>query len=481
MRRLFIYLGCILSSVSCSLVGTGAWAQSSTLPSDVRKAIKKATTYYFETVSTHGGYVYHYSPDLKIRWGEGSATKDQVWVQPPGTPTVGLAYLRAWEATGDELYLKAATAAAESLIYGQLESGGWTNSIDFDPKGTQLSRYRNGKGGGRNRNFSTLDDGIGQSALRLLMQTDRALHFNHKQIHEATQIALDALIAAQFPNGAFPQGWDEEGISVQPLKKANYPDYDWRTENRIKEYWDLYTLNDDLCGYVFETLNDAWEIYRHPRYRDAIVSLGDFLILAQMPNPQPAWAQQYNFDMQPCWARAFEPPAISGRESEDAIAVLMKAYELTGYERFLEPIPRALSYLKKSRLPDGRSARYYELKTNRPLYMERIAGKYQLTHDDSNLPDHYGWKTNLHFETLEGHYRQLTRDGQLKSQDRSRKYLEPKIQQILSDLDGQGRWVSRYGGERLVGQPKFREGDQYLSSKLFSENLELLSQYLMAE
>jgi len=465
----------------CLLDAAGVNAQSASTSDDVQKAIKKASTYYLEEVSSHGGYVYHYSPDLKVRWGEGPATSDQIWVQPPGTPTVGLAYLRAWEATGDEFYLKAATQAAESLVYGQLESGGWTNSIDFDPKGTQLARYRNGKGGGRNRNFSTLDDGIGQSALRLLMQTDRALQFNHPDIHNATQIALDALIAAQFANGAFPQGWDEDGISVQPLKKANYPDYDWRTENRIKNYWDLYTLNDDLCGYVFETLNDAWEIYRHPRYRDAIVALGDFLILAQMPDPQPAWAQQYNYDMQPCWARAFEPPAISGRESEDAIAVLMKAYELTGYERYLKPIPKAISYLKKSRLPDGRFSRYYELKTNRPLYMERSSGNYQLTYDDSNLPDHYGWKTGTHLDTLESHYRQLVRDGQLKAQKTSRKDLEPKVREILATLDGQGRWMSRYNGERLVGQPKYREGDPYISSKLFSENLELLSQYLLAE
>ena len=457
-----------------------SFAQPQLLTDEVDIAMKNATRYYYEEVSNHGGYVYHYSPDLKIRWGEGPATEDQIWVQPPGAPRVGLAYLRAWEATGSEYYLKAATSAAEALLYGQLESGGWTNAIDFNPRGDKLARYRNGKGGGKNRNFSSLDDGIGQTALRFLMQMDRALQFNHREIHEAVQIGLEALLAAQFPNGAFPQGWDEDGITPYPPKKANFPDYDWRTENRIKNYWDLYTLNDDLAGYVFETLKDAWEIYRHPKYRQAIVKLGDFLIDAQLPEPQPAWAQQYHYDMQPSWARAFEPPGVSGRESETAIEVLMKIYDLTGDERYLQPIPKAVSYLKKSQLPDGRYARYYELETNRPLYMNRKDGRYYLTYDDRNLPSHYGWKTESNIEEIERRYRELVKTGTLASRKPTRKDLEQDVKKVLLELDDSARWVLKYDGRPLIGQAKFREGDSYLSSEVFSENLELLAQYLLA-
>ena len=87
----------------------------------------KAATFFRSKVASHGGYVYYYSIDLKQRWGEGVATSEQIWVQPPGTPTVGVAYLRAYEATGNRFYLDAATEVAETLVYGQLESGGWTN------------------------------------------------------------------------------------------------------------------------------------------------------------------------------------------------------------------------------------------------------------------------------------------------------------------------------------------------------------------
>ena len=249
------------------------------------QTLKKAATYYRTRVASHGGYVYHYSPDLRRRWGEGVATADQIWVQPPGTPTVGLAYLAAYQATGDKFYLEAATAAAEALVYGQLQSGGWTNSVDFNPRGGHVAQYRNGKGRGKNN--SSLDDGQTQSALRFLFQIDQVHKFQNPAIHEAAIVGLKALLNAQFPNGAFPQVWTGP-VSAQPVLKANYPDYDWRMEGKIKDYWNMYTLNDDLAGYVSETLIDAHKVYNNQKALEALTRLGDFLLIAQMPEPQPA-------------------------------------------------------------------------------------------------------------------------------------------------------------------------------------------------
>ena len=47
-------------------------------------------------------------------------------------------------------------------MYGQLESGGWTQVIQLAP-GPRLGKYRHGHGG--DWNASTLDDGQTQSAL----------------------------------------------------------------------------------------------------------------------------------------------------------------------------------------------------------------------------------------------------------------------------------------------------------------------------
>ncbi len=474
MRRRHVLQGCSAIAVLglCSSSRLAA-ADDSGLRESALAAIKKAATYFRTKVAKRGGYVYYVSPDFTRRLGEGVAGPEEIWVQPPGTPSVGLAYLKAYEATGDKFYLDAARETGEALIYGQLQSGGWTASIDFDPRGPRIGQYRNGKGKGRNT--STLDDGITQEAIRFLSRLDKAVEFKDEKVHAAARIARDALLAAQFPCGAFPQVWTGP-VSKQPVVKANYPDYEWRTEGKIKNYWDMYTLNDGLAGTVARTLLDLHVVYGEPRYLESLKRLGDFLILAQMPDPQPAWSQQYNYAMQPIWARRFEPAAVTGGESQDVLETLLTIYRVTGDKKYLEPIPRALAYLKKSLLPDGRLARSYELKTNKPLFMTRRGDEYSLTYDDANLPDHYGWKVDSRLETIERLYQQAgRREGEAPAEP---KPAADEVRQIIAALDDQGRWMSTYAGERLVGQPKFKTGETFLASAIFSRNLELLSEFV---
>lgn len=447
------------------LTATFAHAQAP-IRDEVVAAMRKAATFFRTKAASHGGYVYYYAPDFSWRLAEGKATADQICVQPPATPAVGLAYLKAFEATGDRFYLDAARETAEALVYGQLASGGWAQVIDFAPKGGRVGKYRNGKGG--DWNASTFDDGISQTALRFIMQADRALKFQHREIHEVSESARKAVLAAQFSHGAFPQVWTGPVAAAQPVK-AQYPDYDWHTEGRVKNYWDMPTLNDDLCDTISRTLLDGWEIYRDERCRASLVKLGDFLILAQMPEPQPGWAQQYDLQMRPIWARKFEPPAIAGRESQGAMEVLLRVHRLTGDAKYLAPIPPALAYLKRSLLPDGRLSRYYELRTNKPLYM---TDDYKLTFDDTNLPQHYGWKNDSRIAEIEESFN-AAKAGKPATTPLAD---SDGVRQILRDLDAEGRWVSTYSDQRLVGNPKFKPGDRFLASEVFSRNLETLSE-----
>lgn len=440
---------------------------------EVTAAMKKAATFFEDQVAVKGGYVYFYSPDLRQRFGEGVATESQVWVQPPGTPTVGMAYLRAFEASKDPAYLSAATKAGQALVYGQLKSGGWANCIDFDPQGSRVSLYRNGKGKGRN--YSSLDDDQTQSAIRFLMRLDQALKFRNPQIHEATETALRALLAAQFANGAFPQGWDKPVSQDHPRIAASFPDYDWRTEGRIKNYWDMYTLNDDLAGSVSQTLREAHEIYGDDRFRSALLKFGEFLLLAQLPAPQQGWAQQYNYQMQPIWARVFEPAAVAGRETQDVLETLLDLYQLTRDARYLKAYQEGYAYLERSLLPDGRLARYYELKSNHPLYMQRSGKQYELTYDDADLPDHYGWKADSQLRELRRRYEALVRGEEPSSEEPP---TGAEVRRILDSLDDEGRWIDTFNGQRLVGDQKFRPGDRYISSETFSRNMETLAAYL---
>jgi hypothetical protein len=451
-----------------AMVGSGAAAD---VRQEVREALRKAAAFYHDRVATRGGYVYYYSPDLKERWGEGRATADQVWVQVPGTPAVGGAFLTAFEATGEAFYLQAAKDAAVALLHGQLESGGWTNAVDFDPQGSQVSLYRNGKGHKKGKNFSTLDDGITPGALRFLMRLEKVAPDGVPGLKEGIEVALNALLAAQFPNGGFPQGW-QGPVEKRPVVKAKYPDYDWRTENRIKNYWEHYTLNDGVCGQVAALLEDAARLRGDVRCKEALVKLGEFLLLAQMPEPQPAWAQQYDPEMRPIWARKFEPPAIAGRESEDAMLTLIRIAKLTREARFVAPIPAARAYLQRSLLPDGKLSRYYELMTNKPLYM---TDDYQLTNDDKDLPKHYGWQNESRLAEIDAAMAGL-RAGAPEVVKAAP--TEAEVRKVMAALDAEGRWISEYEGAMIVGQPKFKPGQAYLSSAVFVENVEVLCRFL---
>ena len=234
------------------------------------------------------------------------------------------------------------------------------------------------------------------------------------------------------------------------MKAASYPD-EWSREYQgHQNYWYRYTLNDDLMPDLLGVLTLAIDIYGDDQYERAMRKAGDFLILAQMPEPQPAWAQQYNWDMQPIWARKFEPASITGGESQGAIRTLMEVYRRTGDRKYLKPIPRALAYLRRSQLPDGRLARFYELKTNRPLYFTR---DYTLTHDDSDMPTHYGFKVSSRIDRLEREYEALAKLPADKVKPTPREAGRPgdsQVRRVIAALDDRGAWVTQ---DKLRFQP----------------------------
>ena len=107
-----------------------------------------------------------------------------------------------------------------------------------------------------------------------------------------------------------------------------------------------------------------------------------------------AWCAQHDErTLEPAWARSYEPPSLSGGESVGILNFLMSIDEPTpeivaaieGAVRWLRSV--AMSGVRVHRIPtpDGRVdrvlvedpdssplwARFYELGTNRPLYLDR--------------------------------------------------------------------------------------------------------------
>lgn len=456
------------------------------------QALRRAVEFFRREVAVHGTYLWHYSEDLSKREGEGVASATRGWVQPPGTPSVGNAILTAYEATGDPFHLDAAQETAHGLVRGQLRSGGWTYFIEFNPAERSKQAYREGSQA-NGRNTTTLDDDTTQAALRFLMRIDQILEFKDAKIHDCVRYGLESLLKAQYPNGAWPQGFDRFPDPAQfPVKPAAYPESWSRTWPGSQQYWQRYTLNDNALATTIETLFEAGRRYGQAtpgndltnlaaRCRAAAEKAGDFLLLAQMPEPQPAWAQQYDFDMHPAWARKFEPPAVTGGESHGVLQMLLQLYRETGRRKYLEPIPRALDYLRRSRLPDGRLARFYELRTNKPLY---FTTDYQLTYDDRDLPTHYAFIVGDRTESIARDYERLKSLSpealaalQTPKSAKVSSTLLADVKAVLAAQDARGRWIE--SGGLTYHRPK-DPTVRVIRCETFIRNTEILSRYLAA-
>jgi len=407
------------------------------LKEDAAAALRKAVGFYRGEVSTGGGYHFQYAEDLSFGRSEQALGPTQVSIQRAGTPRVGMAYLEVWEATGDRYYLDAAKETAHALVQGQLCNGGWDYIIEFDKaKRPDYPYLVDGGCAQKKPRYTTLDDNVTQAATRLVMRVDRELGFKDKAIHKAAMTALDSLLKAQYPNGAWPQRYTEFPNPAEfPVKKASYPE-SWSREWPNTDYRSHYTLNDNTLADVIDTFLEAARIYDEPKYLAAAKRGGDFLLLAQMPDPQPAWAQQYDRDMHPAWARQFEPPSVTGGESQSAMRILLTLYRETGDKKYLEPVPKALHYFMNSGLPRDPNpsarkrracpegtlclARFYELKTNRGLFISRGTmirvqdgpnlrpDGYEVTYDDSHTITHYGmWASGEPLKKIEAEYQRL--------------------------------------------------------------------------
>lgn len=446
--------------------------------------MRKAADFYRQKVSTEGGYHYFYTADLSYGRSESAEGPTQVEVQREATPAVAFAYLDAYDATGDRAFLDHARAAAHALVRGQLCTGGWDYLIEFDPQKRKQYEYRSDDNCGADKHGVTnLDDNVTQAAVRVLMRVDKALNFSDSSVHEAARFALDKLMAAQYPVGAWPQRFKKlPDFSKFPVKRASYPD-SWSRTWPGPDYQSHYTFNDNTIADAIDMMLEAARIYNEPRYRASAEKGGEFILRAQMPDPQPAWAQQYDAEMHPAWARVFEPPAVTGGESQGVMRILMTLYRETGNRKYLEPIPRALEYLKRSEVPRGTAeifqrmppgpivARFYELKTNRPLYItkgtrinaaglgSKILDGYEISYSPDSVITHYNVLTSgRDLASIEEDYRKLApadpktvrRPDRLHGlspwSERPRPKSDPaalaaEVKRLIESMDERGAWT----------------------------------------
>ena len=449
---------------------------------------------FMRSVSAEGGYLWRYSTDLKLVAGEVKASRTMIWIQPPGTPSVGEAFLKAYETTDDAYLLDCALAVGDCLAMSQLESGGWDYRFDFASPQRWYRQVDRGKLAAnetaKRRNTTTFDDDNTQSALHFLMALAEhcrpPLDKREQRILHARTYGLAKLLEAQYPNGAWPQRHDGKPADPKksPVIKAKYPKK-WVRKYEGLDYRSHYTFNDNSIRDCILTALEAHKRLGQNRreFLAAVRRGGDFLLLAQLPDPQPIWAQQYNARMEPAWARKFEPPSVTGGESVGVCRTLIDLYLELGEDKYLHAVGPAVKWFKDSSIGKGRWARFYELKTNKPLYFTR---DYTLVYTDDDLPTHYGFQSSFGVESMIRYYEKVKSMGREKflaaqkspplnpQQRASRaKAMEKQVWEIIAAQDDKGRWVTR----TKLESRGMTFGDR-IESRVFIDNMRVLSIYL---
>jgi PelA/Pel-15E family pectate lyase len=270
----------------------------------------------------------------------------------------------------------AARAVADSVLKYQSSQGGWPKSTDLArPPRTPADIPPEGRG--RANSFDNDATTVPMQFLaRIATATDDVRY------RDAFQRGVDYLLAAQYPNGGWPQFWPLRG-----------------------DYYDRITFNDGAMIRVMQVLTGVAQGQAPYAFVDkarraraaAAVELGLACILQTQVRHEgrlAAWCAQHDEKtLAPAWARKYEPPSLSGSESVGITSYLMsiarpsaevvaaiegavawlRSVPLTGLR--LDHVPGADGRDERRLVPDPAApplwARFYELGTNRPLYLDR--------------------------------------------------------------------------------------------------------------
>ena len=275
-------------------------------------------------------------------------------------------------------------SVAERMLVYQRDVGGWPKMVDnvkvkYDHPMTvaEVAATRDDAG----RNDATIDNNATSREIRYLVGAYAKTQ--NPAYQAAAEKGIRYLLQMQYANGGFPQ---------------YYPD--------LSSYRHQITYNDDAMIQALQILRD---VSRRSKGFDVVsaelvapataaVAKGLDCILKTQYVQQgtlTAWCAQYDEKtLQPAKARAFELASLSGMESVDILRFLMdtenpspaliksveaaitwlEKVKLSGYAVQEQPDPKQPKGYDRVIVPEAGSviwARFYDLQTNRPIYVGR--------------------------------------------------------------------------------------------------------------
>ncbi len=345
---------------------------------------------------------------------------------PPAKPASGdqgmpLDRPAAWYAGAE------ARAAANNIVSFQTPAGGWTKNQDRagPPRlpGQPFSDGVNAVAAPDPTNFDkpldgswsyvgTLDNGATTAEMAFLGRVAEALPGRDGDVYRTSFVkAVRYLLAAQYPNGGWPQTWPLQG-----------------------GYHDGVTFNDNAVAKAAMTLH---EVATAPRYAFVPASLRkeaaaavehavDAILAAQVKQngKLAGWPQQADaLTLQPMSARNYEMRSIASGETTDVLLFLMQQPHQNA--RVRQAVDGGVAWLRASAIydqawtgkgtPEGRRivpqkgagpiwSRNYDIATNRPIFGDRDKS----IHDDVNgisagRRNGYSWYVTQPERAIEAH------------------------------------------------------------------------------
>ena len=315
---------------------------------------------------------------------------------------------------------------ADVIVSFQTPAGGWSKNMGFSGAlrlpgqpyaADNLNRFSDpndfDKPNDPKWNYvGTLDNDSTNTELHFLAKVQASLPGKEGDAYRASFLkGIRYLLAAQYPNGGFPQVYPLEG-----------------------NYHDAITFNDNAVSESAETLTDAAEGKGEYSFvpadlrKEAAAAANralDCILKSQIVigGKKTIWAQQEDaLTLAPVSARNYEPGALAASESADLLEYLMSLPNPS--KELVESIHAGVSWLKAHAVygyeysggrgvPGGRRlvakdgtgpiwARYYSIPAQKPVFGDRD----KTLHDDVNdlseeRRNGYAWYSNGEQKTIE--------------------------------------------------------------------------------
>jgi len=302
----------------------------------------------------------------------------------------------------DEWYASAeALRIADNVMLYQRDSGGWPKNIDmgkpFDEAERPVLLAH------KKEIDSTIDNGATYTQLSFLARVFTKTQ--QERYRESFLKGLDYLFKAQYPNGGWPQF---------------YPD--------LSDYYKHITYNDDAMIGVMKLLRDVAagkpnyafvDDARRARANSAVEKGVECILKTQVVvnGRKTAWCAQHDeITLAPAAARKYEVVSLSGGESVGIVRFLMAIKDPS--PEVIDAIESAIAWFEQTQLngikwiakadaskPGGIDrvvvqdpkagpiwARFYELGTNRPVFVGRDAVvKYSVAEIEHERRVGYAW------------------------------------------------------------------------------------------